>query len=292
VAILTFPALYSSTAVTNDYSNCQAVNVTAQMAAYQPESTSTPPYISIVPLSSDYKTSASGSLNGGSSDLVKAVDWADGAGCTTSKYGLQVGSSSNPYGYNTFYSSAITAAQAQLSALTGARAKMQGAIVLLSDGDATAKWSTNGPPAPSGTCNRESQNCSDFTTSTPQTDAQFECHKGITAAQTAASTANAAGLKTWVYSIAYGSSTSSSNSCASDKNPPGLGAGSSNPISGCATMTQIASDANKFYSDDTQGCLSAAHPSITSLSQIFTNISYDFLTTRLLPISWYNSGVW
>ena len=292
VAILTFPALYSSTAVTNDYSNCQAVNVTAQMAAYQPESTSTPPYISIVPLSSDYKTSASGSLNGGASDLVKAVDWADGAGCSTSAYGLQVGSPYNPYGYNTFYSSAITAAQAQLSALTGARAKMQGAIVLLSDGDATAKWSTNGPPAPSGTCNRESQNCSDFTTSTPQTDAQFECHKGITAAQTAANTANAAGLKTWVYSIAYGSSTSSSNSCASDRTPPGLGAGSSNPISGCSTMTQIASDANKFYSDDTQGCLSAAHPSITSLSSIFTNISYDFLTTRLLPVSWYNGGTW
>jgi hypothetical protein len=57
-------------------------------------------------------------------------------------------------------------------------------------------------------------------------------------------------------------------------------------------MTQIASDANKFYSDDTQGCLSAAHPSITSLSSIFTNISYDFLTTRLLPVSWYNGGTW
>jgi len=292
VAILTFPGLHSSTDVTNDYSNCQATNVTTHLAAYQPESTSTPPYISIVPLSSDYKTSASSSLNGGSSDAVKSVDWSDGAGCTTSKYGLQVGASNNPYGYNTFYSSAISAAQADLSAQTGTRAKVQGAIIILSDGDATAKWSANGPPAPSGTCNRESQNCSDFTTSTPQTDAQFECHKGITAAQTAANTANAAGLKTWVYSIAYGSSTSSSNSCSSDKNPPGLGAGSSNPISGCATMTQIASDANKFYSDDTQGCLSAAHPSITSLSSIFTNISYDFLTTRLLPVSWYNGGTW
>jgi hypothetical protein len=57
-------------------------------------------------------------------------------------------------------------------------------------------------------------------------------------------------------------------------------------------MTQIASDANKFYSDDAFGCLSTAHPSLTSLSQIFTNISYDFLTTRLLPVSWYNGGTW
>jgi hypothetical protein len=57
-------------------------------------------------------------------------------------------------------------------------------------------------------------------------------------------------------------------------------------------MTQIASDPNKFYSDDSQGCVSTAHPSITSLSSIFKNISYDFLTTRLLPTSWYNSGTW
>jgi Flp pilus assembly protein TadG len=292
VAILTFPGLHSSAAVTNDYSNCQAVDITNQLAAYQPGSTSTPPYISIIPLSSDYKTSASGSLNGGASDLVKAVDWADGAGCSTSAYGLEVGSHYNPYGYNTYFASAITAGQTELSDLTGTRAKVQGAIIIMSDGDSQALWSTNGPPAPSGTCNRESQNCSDFSASSAETAAQYQCHQAITAAQTAANTANAAGLKTWVYSIAYGSSTSSSNSCVSDRNPPGLGAGSSNPISGCATMQDIASDSNKFYSDDADGCLSAAHPSLTSLSQIFTNISYDFLTTRLLPISWYNGGTW
>jgi hypothetical protein len=57
-------------------------------------------------------------------------------------------------------------------------------------------------------------------------------------------------------------------------------------------MKDIASDPNKFYSDDANGCASAAHPSLTSLSQIFTNISYDFLTTRLLPTSWYNGGTW
>jgi Flp pilus assembly protein TadG len=292
VAILTFPGLYSSSAVQNDYLNCQSTNVTNQMAAYQPESTSTPPYISIVPLSSDYKTSASSLLNGGSSDAVKAVDWADDAGCRTSAYGLQVGASNNPYGYNTYYATTLNAAQADLSAQTGERAKMQGAIILLSDGDSQAKWNTNGPPAPSGDCNRYTQNCSDFTTSTPETDAQYQCHKAITNAQTAANTANAAGLKTWVYAIAYQSSTSSSNSCYYDSNPPGNPSTGSEPISGCTTMEDIASDPNKFYSDDSAGCKSTAHPSITSLSSIFTNISYDFLTTRLLPVSWYNGGTW
>jgi len=234
-------------------------------------------------------------LNGSASDAVKAVDWADGAGCTTNAYGLQVGASNNPYGYNTYYATTITAAQTDLSSQTGERAKMQGAIILLSDGDSQAKWNTNGPPAPSGNCNRYTENCSDFTTSTPQSDAQYQCHKAITNAQNAANTANAAGLKTWVYAIAYQSSTSSSSSCAYDRNPPATSTDpnpTSEPISGCSTMEDIASDANKFYSDDSAGCLSAAHPSITSLSSIFTNISYDFLTTRLLPISWYNGGTW
>jgi Flp pilus assembly protein TadG len=292
VSILTFPGLYSTTAVQNDYLNCQATNVTNQMAAYAPASTSTPPYYTVVPVSSDFKTSATSSLNGASSDLVKAVDWKDGAGCQTSAYGLEVGSPYNLQGYNTYFASAITAAQANISALSAPRSSMQSAIILLSDGDSTAKWSTNGPPAPSGTCNRSSQNCSDFSTSTAQTYAQYECHQSITAAQTAANTANAAGLKTWVYSIAYGSSTSSSSSCLSDRNPPGNPATGSEPISGCDTMKDIASDPNKFYSDDANGCASAAHPSLTSLSQIFTNISYDFLTTRLLPTSWYNGGTW
>jgi hypothetical protein len=295
VALLTFPGLYSSSAVQSDYLNCDAVNITTQLSAYAPVGTSNPPYISIVPLSSDYKTSYSSGLNGSSSDLVKSVDWQDGAGCTTSAYGLEAGSHYNPDGYNTFYATAITAAQADLSAQTGVRAKMQGAIILISDGDATAKWSTNGPPPPSGNCNRYTQNCSDFTTSTPQSAAQYECHQAITAAQTAADTANAAGLKTWVYAIAYGADTSSSASCSSDRSPPSTPTDphpTSNPISGCAAMQAIASDPSKFYSDNANGCLSAAHPSITSLNAIFKNISNDFLTTRLLPTSWYNGGIW
>jgi hypothetical protein len=52
-------------------------------------------------------------------------------------------------------------------------------------------------------------------------------------------------------------------------------------------MQHIASDANKFYSDDANGCLSPAHPSTTTLSGIFQNIAYDLLTTRMLPFSLY-----
>jgi hypothetical protein len=285
VGLLTFPGLASSSDASKEYTNCQASTING--AAAYTTSTTTPPYYSVIPLSSNYRTSATSGLNGSSSNLVKAVDWKDGAGCTTSAYGLQV-----PQNLNTYYATVLTQAQAALSALQAPRASMQSAIIIISDGDATAQWSSNGPPPPSGTCNRSYQSCSDFTSSTPQTAAQYECHQAITAAQNAAATANSAGLKTWVYTIAYGASTSSYGSCSSDRNPPGSPAPASNPISACDTLRAMASDANKFYSDNTNGCQSAAHPSITSLSQIFQNISYDFLTTRLLPTTWYNNGTW
>ena len=50
-------------------------------------------------------------------------------------------------------------------------------------------------------------------------------------------------------------------------------------------MTQIASNPSKFYSDASNNCVSAAHPTMTSLSSIFSNITNDFLTSRVLPWS-------
>ncbi len=101
VSILTFPGLANTSSQTADYSNCGAQGI--QQYKYAPASpTTTPPYSTVIPLSSDYRTSDSGALNGGSSPLVKAVDWQDGAGCNTSKYGLQV-----PVVYDTEFSTAI-----------------------------------------------------------------------------------------------------------------------------------------------------------------------------------------
>jgi hypothetical protein len=188
---------------------------------------------------------------------VQAVDWKDGNSCTSSQYGLQ-----DPGGTGTYYSGVITQAQADLSALSAPQSSMQNAIIFLSDGAANA---TSG----------------DFTSaslkSQPSLDSN-ECQQAVSAAQTAAATKNAVGLKTWVYSIAYGASTSHSSSCTTD--------GSS--YTGCSTMASIASDTNKFYSDDSAGCVSTAHPSMTDLGQIFQNITYDFYSTRLLPPGWYS----
>jgi hypothetical protein len=300
VSILTFPGLANTSSQTADYANCQQRNI--QQYAYAPASpSSTPPYATVVPLSSDYRTSDTSGLNGGSSPVVKAVDWADGAGCGSTRYGLEV-----PSNYDTEYSTAIQQAQANLSALANsddpARASMQGAIILLSDGDATARWCKSGVWCDAG-CDTSQSWCvrntspgpwmqMDFTSGTPQSYGVNECHQAITAAQTAAATTNGTGgLKTWVYSIAYSASTSPFNyrsnpqgSCFSDAAPVGTSA-----IDGCSTMQQIASDGNKFYADQGQTddgspvCVSQAHKSITSLSDIFAAIGGDFYTTRLLP---------
>jgi hypothetical protein len=298
VSILTFPGLASTSDQTKDYANCQ--QQTIQQYAYAPASpSSTPPYSTVVPLSSDYRTSDTSGLNGGSSPAVKAVDWADGAGCGSSRYGLEV-----PSNYDTEYSTAIQQAQVDLSALATTdptRASMQSAIILLSDGDATARWCVSGVWCDTD-CTGSSSWCvqntapgplmqMDFTSGTPQSYGVNECHQAITAAQTAAATSNGAGLKTWVYSVAYSSSTSPfsyrgnpNGSCFTDATPVG-----NSPISGCSTMQQIASDGNKFYADQGQTddnsspCSSPAHPSITSLSDIFAAIGGDFYTTRLLP---------
>jgi len=248
VGLLTFPGLTSSSYASKDYQSCGSGLKSTYISPYGTP-TSFPPYFTIVPLSSDYRTSDSSGLNGGASNLVQAVDWQDGNGCSSSQYGVQ-----DPGGEGTYYAGVVTQAQSDLSAITGTRAGYQNAIILLSDGAATATSSQ----FKSGTASSYSKN---------------ECHQAITAAQAAAATANSAGLTTWVYSIAFGALTS--NSCTTD----------SPAISGCTTMTDIASDASKFYSDNANGCASAAHPNITSLGQIFQTISYDFLTTRLLPVN-------
>jgi Flp pilus assembly protein TadG len=163
---------------------------------------------------------------------------AAGAGCSQ---GIQaVG------GFGTYYADAITAAQAAL--VSQGRPNAQNVIILLSDGGANAQSSN----MPSG-------------------KATNQCHEAITAAATAA----AAG--TWVYSVAYGSSTSTSPSTCTTDTPA---------ISSCSTMQQIASDATKFFADPSGGtpaCTSPDNPSITDLNTVFQQIGIDATTARLLP---------
>jgi hypothetical protein len=261
VGLLTFPGLGAAADGAYDYNSCGSGMGSQYIYSYAGPPTTSPPYFTIVQPASDYRTSDSASLNGASSDLVKAVDWQNGNNCTYSQYGIQgIG------GKGTYYAGVVTEAQSDLSALSAPRNTMQNAIILLSDGAANA------------TCSAVGQYCSagsDFTTTTPASYGNGECHAAISAAQNAANTQNAAGLYTWVYTVGFGSETQTSY-CTTD---------TASPITPCATLEDMASDLTKFYSDDANGCSAPDHSGITGLSQIFTAISYDFATTRLLPFN-------
>jgi Flp pilus assembly protein TadG len=197
---------------------------------------SSSPVYQIVPFSSDYRSSDSASGLTTSSNLVLAAR-GGAVGC---QQGLSaVG------GVGTFFADAITQAQSALA--SDNRPTARKVIILLSDGAANASSSD----MPGGESNNQ-------------------CHEAIAAAQAA----TAAG--TWVYSISYGATTSTSD-CTTD----------TPAISPCSTMQQIASDSSKYFSDTSGGsaaCMSTAN-SLSQLGAIFSYIGVDASTPRLLPVN-------
>jgi hypothetical protein len=130
----------------------------------------------------------------------------------------------SPGGVGTYFADAISQAQSVLNA--NGRTNVQKAIIVLSDGDSNYTGVSN------------------------------PCHRAITAAQSAAAQG------TWVYSIAYGASTSAGSSCTYD----------SPAISAHSTMQQLASDPTKFYNQPLPG----------DLTTIFKQIVIDLTSTRLV----------
>ena len=130
LGLMVFPGLKAATPKSWDYDCSNNLNKN-DLAPY-----GSSPVYNIIPLSSDYKTSSSGALNGANSNLVKAVDWSDGVGCNTGAYGVE-----SPGGQGTYFADAITQAQSTLSS-TG-RANVRDVIILLSDGDANYNGVSN-----------------------------------------------------------------------------------------------------------------------------------------------------
>jgi hypothetical protein len=254
VGILVFPGLTGTV-------GSPATNSSAESDCWSPAlstSNAIVPYTSstdyeVVGLASDYKGSdSSTSLNTGSSSLADAVSWTNQASnCTsgvsaangsTLEYGLQ-----DPGGEGTYYAGAITQAQG-LFPTSGTRANVQNAIILLSDGDATASGSE-----------------------ISKTLASNECTQAVNAAHTLVNT-----YGTWVYAIAY---DAQSGGCSGDS---GYNACSS--LQNIASSPGHIPDPTKFYSDsasEKNGCTS--QNSVSDLSGIFGKIGMDFLTTRLVP---------
>jgi hypothetical protein len=244
VGLMVFPGLKAST-VSSDY-DCNS-STQPTIVAY-----SANPTYQVIASSQDYRSSDSSKTLSSSSNLVKAV--AGGPSCS--------GGISAVGGVGTFYADALWQAQTSLVAtdLQG----MQNVIVFLSDGDASSSNVSSTCPANSGAW------CSGG-------EVNNQCHAAIKAAQAAASAG------TWVFSIAYDASISSSGSCSSDQ--PSKSNKTGVAISACTTMQDIASDSGKFYSDATgssNACTSST-ASLADLVSIFQTIGQALQQPRLLP---------
>jgi hypothetical protein len=250
VSLMAFPPISALTTV--DDTNCGSTAPTTVPYATPFLPTST---YQIVDFSSDYRLSDTTSTLNTGSNLVAAVAGPHGTPCMK-----VVG------GYGTYYAQAIRTAQAYLVAEQALYPNSKNAMIILSDGDATATCSSS----LLGICLTGDMPGTSTTSGTYMSTLQ-ECHQAVTAALAA----TAAGTR--VYSVAYGATSSG---CGTDTNPT---------ITPCQTMQQMASTPGYFFSDYTatggsSSCVSAAQP-VTSLSQIFQVIAGDFTVARLIPNS-------
>lgn len=192
-------------------------------------------------------------------------------------------------GEGTYYAQVIYAAQAALvaeSSGTGGNG-YSNAMIILSDGNATASTSQMSVSSGGGTLNgtgTASSNPSGYH-SYAYPSALGECGQAVVAAHAA----SAAG--TTVYTIGYGAEKSG---CTTDATYSATAADTSYGANSwapggtpCSALGAMASSSSNFYSDDYDGC-SAVAPSLANLktlAQIFTSIANNLSRPRLVPNS-------
>ena len=277
IALYVFPPVLASTAPL-DY--CSGGSGTPTHEYYEvPTLPSTWTY-QIIGFSNDYRTSDSSTgLNVGS-NIVKATGYS-GSHCS----GIVAEG-----GAGTYYAQAIYQAQSDLISEQTANPGSRNAMIILSDGNATATVSYSG----SGS-NQKISSSSDLQPSSTNSlngitgnnptsytypSAVGECGQAVVAANDAATAG------TVVYSIGYGSPTSgctsdASHSASLSNNGASWGPGDSP----CQAIGAMASASINFFSDDGDGCTATAtaNKSITSLTSIFHQITASLSSPRLIP---------
>lgn len=289
VSLFTFPNV-SSTSVSKDY-DCSTSSPTAEPYTF-PSTTATSlsnmPYTTtsifggtntvqvtyqVTGFLTDYRTSDTASSLNSSSNLAAAV----GLGTSSRRHGGCTGMQTSQE--NTYYAGALYAAQSALLAEQVSNPGTQNVIVLLSDGNATAQQSD---------MVTGSQSTRVATNTGTYPSWVGECSQGVDAAQAAATLA---GNNTTVFTIAYGSpSTSSSGNCGSDRS----NSAAHKNITPCQAMQQMSSgwstgDHSHFYSDynmtgGDSGCQALdSNNAVTSLNSIFDSILSSLTSARLIP---------
>ncbi|MGA3263029.1 MAG: Tad domain-containing protein [Terracidiphilus sp.] len=297
VSLFVFPAVTTAT-VANDY-DCTSSNPTSVPYTF-PSNTgtgltetmsSTTGTYQIIPFTNTYRVSdATTSLNT-SVNIVKAAGGK--SGCSG------IGA---PGGEGTYYAQVIYAAQAALVAQQTANTGSQNAMIILSDGDATACATSANTSA--GGCSTSAQlvattGALNGTTQTGYTSvskisytypsALGECGQAVQAAHDAATNTayNNSGSFTRVFTVGYGAEPS--GGCTTDKTYSAtITGGGGSWAAGkqpCAAIAAMASDSAYFFSDNGAGCSSPNGVNFTKLTQIFTAIAANLTTPRLVPNS-------
>jgi len=292
VSLVVFPAV-TTTSAPDDY-NCSGASPSAVAYTFPdpPSNMVLPPgdTYQIITLSNDFKTSDTATgLNQASNIVIAAGD------------GVKSGS-----GYNacngistrfewTYYAQVIYAAQALLASQQTANPGSKNAMIILSDGDATAcasnAYTTGGActSSPISLIASEGMLNGTGTATTNPTgyksytypSALGECGQAVIAAQSAANAGTA------VYTIGYGSPTT--GSCKSDKTYSAsvtTKGGTWGPgLQGCDALAAMASAQVNFYSDDGDGCQASApsNQNLTKLTAIFRAITNNLTVPRLIP---------
>lgn len=221
----------------------------------------------IIPYSNNYRTSDASSTLNTASNLVLA------SGASSGCAGIQA-----PGGAGTYYAQAIYTAQADLVAQQKANPGSENAMIILSDGDASASGGTDLIPSVTGLLNGLLGN-----NSYTYPSALGECGQAVQAANDA----TAAG--TTVYTIGYGAETS--GGCTSDKTySVSLSTGGVSWGPGdqpCQALAAMASAPADFFSDDGDGCQATtpSNAAITKLTAIFQAIADGITAPRLIPNS-------
>jgi len=252
-----------------------------------PSGTTTP-----TPFDSEYLTTDGGGLR--SADPLVIASGAN----TCSGLGT-------PGGAQTYYAQVIYTAQAALVAQQKASPGSTNAIILLTDGNATACGGSTANTS-AGACSSNPANIQAVsgtlngtgTSSTNPTgylsptypSVLGTCGQAVQAAKDVATstTINNAGSFTKVITIGYGTLLSG---CSSDKtysNTVTNAGGNATWKAGdnpCNSIQAMADSSADFYSDDANGCKATdtTNASFTSLTQIFDKIAGQLSAPRLIP---------
>jgi len=287
VSLFVFPAVTGSTASKD--TSCPTSNPTIVAYTFpDPPSNTTLPTADtyeVTSFANNYKITDSATTLNQAAPIVIAAGDSGQSNCA----GIQA-----PGGEATYYAQVLYAAQTALLTRQAANPGSQNAIILLTDGDATACASNANTTA--GACDTKSElvasegtlNGTGTKTSNPTgyqsyayPSALGECGQAVLAAQAAAKAG------TTVYTIGYGSPTS--GGCLSDKTYSaslGVNGGSWGPgDQPCQALAAMASSAVNFYSDDGQGCQATAptNQNLTKLTAIFRAIVDNMSSPRLIP---------